>query len=60
MPYSGIMLHEVNDLVEELEIFLFLKHLGELFEEYNLCESPELREIILSEIQFFGEIINIY
>jgi hypothetical protein len=54
------MLHEVNDLVEEFEISLFIKHLGELFEEYNLCESPELREIILNEIQFFGEIINIY
>jgi hypothetical protein len=58
MLYSGIMLHEVIDLVEEIEIYLFIKHLGELFREYNLCESPELREVILNEIQFFGEIID--
>jgi hypothetical protein len=54
------MLHEVINLVEEFEISLFIKHLGELFEEYILCESPELREVILNEIQFFGEIINTY
>jgi hypothetical protein len=59
-PYSGIMLHEVINLVEEFELFLFIKHLGVLFEEYNLCESSDLKEIIMSEIQFFGEIINTY
>jgi hypothetical protein len=54
------MFHEVINLEEELELFLFIKQLGLLFKEYTLCESPELRELILGEIQFFGEIIKTY
>jgi hypothetical protein len=47
-------------LVEEYELFLFIKHLGELIKEFLLCELPDLRNIILDEIKFFGEIINAY
>jgi hypothetical protein len=56
----SIMLHEVIILVEEFELFLFIKQLGILFEEYTVCESPDLREIILGEIHLFGEVINTY
>jgi hypothetical protein len=48
----------VITLEDEIDLFLFIKHLGALYEEYLLCESPDLREIILDEIQFFGEVIN--
>jgi hypothetical protein len=44
-------------LIDDFELFLFLKHLCELFEEYILCESLILIEVILNEIQLFVEII---
>jgi hypothetical protein len=44
-------------LIDDFELFLFIKHLCELFEEYILFESPILREVILNEIKLFVEII---
>lgn len=52
------MFIEVNKLEKEFEVLLFINHLGRLFKEYTRCESHDLREIILNEIQFFGEVIN--
>jgi hypothetical protein len=44
--------------LDEFELLFFIKHLGLLLEEYVTCELTDVKAVILSEIQFFGEILR--